>query len=118
MPGDHSPARLFNRKRSKPKPVKLLHHNNIDLLRRFLTPTGQIMNRVQSRLGARDQRRVAKLVKRARALGLMPYAGQVKVENHGWRHAPNIDKDLPWEKELQRRGLVIKRSQENTDRTD
>ncbi|ACI65625.1 predicted protein, partial [Phaeodactylum tricornutum CCAP 1055/1] len=50
-----------------------LHHNNIPLLKSFLTPTGQIRNRVQTRLGARDQRRVTKLIKRARCLGLMPF---------------------------------------------
>lgn len=116
MPGDLSPTRLVNRRRAKPIPTKLLHHNNVELLRRFLTPTGQIMNRVQTRLGARDQRRVAKLIKRSRALGLLPYAGQVKVETHGWKHAPDIDQDKPWEKELIRRGLVIKRSDDSMDR--
>ena len=117
MPGDLSPTRLVNRKRAKPIPTKLLHHNNVELLRRFLTPTGQIMNRVQTRLGARDQRCVAKLIKRSRALGLIPYAGQVKVETHGWKHAPDIHQDRPWEKELVRRGLVIKRSLDSVDNT-
>jgi ribosomal protein S18 len=112
MPSDLTPTRLVNRRRAKPLPTKLLHHNNIDWLKRFLTPTGQVMNRVQTRLGARDQRRVAKLIKRTRALGLLPYAGQVKVETHGWPHAPDILEDRPWEKELARRGLVIKRTRE------
>lgn len=114
MPGDLSPTRLVNRKRAKPIPTKLLHHNNIGLLKRFVTPTGQIMNRVQSRLGARDQRRIAKLVKRARALGLVPYVGQFKAEQHGWIHAPDIHEDREWEKELGRRGLVVKRNTESS----
>ncbi|GKY91533.1 hypothetical protein MPSEU_000126700 [Mayamaea pseudoterrestris] len=118
MPGDLSPTRLVNRKRAKPVPTKLLHHNNIELLRRFLTPTGQVMNRVQTRLGARDQRRVAKLIKRSRALGLLPYAGQIKVETHGWKHASDIHEDRPWEKELVRRGLVIKRTRDTVDSSD
>jgi hypothetical protein len=79
-------------------------------LQRFMTPTGQIRNRVQTRLGARDQRRVAKLVKRARALGLMPYSGQFKAEQHGWIHAKDMAEDKGWERELEKRGLVIKRS--------
>lgn len=108
MPGDLSPARLVNRKRAKQIPPALLHHNNIDLLKRYLTPTGQIMNRVQTRLGARDQRRIAKLIKRARSLGLLPYVGQFKSEQHGWKHAKDIHNDRPWEKELKQRGLVIK----------
>ncbi|OEU10576.1 hypothetical protein FRACYDRAFT_145650, partial [Fragilariopsis cylindrus CCMP1102] len=49
-----------------------LHHNNLALLRRYITPSGQIMNRVQSRLGAKDQRKISKLIKRARHLGLIP----------------------------------------------
>jgi small subunit ribosomal protein S18 len=109
MPGDLSPTRLVNRKRAKQIPVKLLHHNNIPLLKSFLTPTGQIRNRVQTRLGARDQRRVTKLIKRARCLGLMPFSGQFKAEHHGWKHAEDIHKMRPWEKELIRRGLVVQR---------
>jgi small subunit ribosomal protein S18 len=79
----------------------------VALLRHFVTPTGQIRNRVQTRLGARDQRRVARLIRRARCLGLIPYQGQFKVERHGWVHAPDIREDRPWEKELKRRGLEI-----------
>jgi ribosomal protein S18 len=116
MPGDLSPSRLVNRKRAKPIPTAVLHHNNIALLERYLTPTGQIMNRVQSRLGARDQRRVAKLIKRARSLGLLPYFGQFKCEQHGWIHAADINEEKEWEKELVRRGLVIKR--DNTETRD
>lgn len=109
MPSDLSPVRLVNRKRAKQIPRTLLHHNNVELLQRFLTPTGQIRNRVQTRLGARDQRKVAKLVKRARSLGLIPYMGQFKVERHGWIHDKDINDDRLWEQELERRGLVMKR---------
>jgi len=109
MPGDLSPSRLVNRKRAKALPRSILHHNNIELLKSFLTPTGQIMNRVQTRLGARDQRRIAKLIKRARALGLIPTAGQFKVERHGWIHAKDIHEDRTWEKELAERGLTVQK---------
>lgn len=109
MPGDLSPSRLVNRKRAKQIPVKVLHHNNIPLLQRFLTPTGQLKHRIQTRLGARDQRRVAKLVKRARSLGLLPYVGQHKVETHGWIHESDLHEDREWEKELKQRGLVIEK---------
>ncbi|GAX14480.1 hypothetical protein FisN_11Hh059 [Fistulifera solaris] len=112
MPGDLSPSRLVNRKRAKQIPVNVLHHNNIPLLQRFLNPTGQIKHRIQTRLGARDQRRVAKLVKRARSLGLLPYVGQHKVETHGWIHEKDLGEDREWEKELKRRGLVIEKKTE------
>jgi ribosomal protein S18 len=109
MPGDLSPNRVVNRKRAKQIPVRLLHQNNLSLLQHFISPTGQIRNRVQTRLGARDQRRVAKLIKRSRAIGLIPYIGQFKAEQHGWVHAPDIHKDRKWEQDLIQRGLVLKK---------
>lgn len=108
MPQDMSPSRIVSRKRAKPIPVSQLHQNNLALLQSFLTPTGQIQNRVQTRLGARDQRRVSKLIKRARSMGLIPYMGQWKPERHGWINAKDISEEKPWEKELRRRGLVVR----------
>jgi len=116
MPHDLNPTRHVNRRRAKPVPEQLLHHNNLTLLRRYVTPGGQIMNRVQSRLGAKDQRKLRTLVKRARALGLVPYMGQWKYEDHG--DVSELDLDLKklkedlgeekeWEVELKRRGLEI-----------
>jgi ribosomal protein S18 len=112
LPSDLSPARLVNRRNAKPIPRQLLHHNNLALLRRYITPAGQIMNRVQSRLGAKDQRKIAKMIKRARHLGLVPTSGQFVVEAHGNIHEKDIHQDRDWEQELKRRGLVVKKSQE------
>jgi len=106
MPHDMNPTRLVNRKKAKSIPKELLHHNNLALLRRYVTPNGQIMTRSQSRLGAKDQRKIAKLVKRARALGLIPNMGQWKYENHGNMYEKDIDEDKEWELELVKRGLV------------
>lgn len=113
LPSDLAPARKLNRNEAQPIPKELLHHNNLSLLRRYVTPGGQILNRVQSRLGAKDQRKVAKLIKRARHLGLIPNVGQWKYEDHGDLFAPDIHEDRDWEKELKQRGLVIE--QENED---
>jgi len=107
LPSDLSPTLLVNRRKAKPIPRHLLHHNNLALLRRYITPSGQIMNRVQSRLGAKDQRKVAKLIKRARHIGLIPMSGQFVVEAHGNIHEEDIHEDKEWEKELSRRGLVV-----------
>lgn len=107
LPSDFSPTRLVSRRNAKKIPRELLHHNNLALLRRYITPTGQIMNRVQSRLGAKDQRKVAKMIRRARAIGLLPTAGQFAIESHGNIHERDIHEDRDWEKELKRRGLVI-----------
>ncbi len=106
MPSDLNPAKKVNRKRAKPLPKELLHHNNLALLRRYVTPGGQIMNRVQSRLGAKDQRKISKLVKRARHLGLIPVLGQWKVEDHGNVKEKDILENRDWEKELLERGLI------------
>merc|ERR1712183_511720 len=100
IPTDMSPTLLVNRRKAKPVPRQLFHHNNLALLRRYITPSGQIMNRVQSRLGAKDQRKISKLIKRARHLGLIPTSGQFVVENHGSMHEKNIKNDNGWEKEL------------------
>jgi small subunit ribosomal protein S18 len=107
-PSDMSPTRLVNRKRAKPIPKELLHHNNLALLRRYVSPSGRIKSRAQSRLGAKDQRKVAKLIKRARCLGLIPFIGQWKYETHGNIYEHDIHEDREWEVELVRRGLVKK----------
>jgi small subunit ribosomal protein S18 len=113
MPSDLNPARKVNNRKAKKIPRKLLHHNNLSLLRRYVTPSGQIMNRVQSRLGAKEQRKVAKLVKRARHLGLIPFIGQWKFTNHGNIHEKDISEDRDWEKELKKRGLVVRPQKES-----
>mmetsp|Transcript_16442 Transcript_16442/g.35765 ORF Transcript_16442/g.35765 Transcript_16442/m.35765 type:complete len:411 (+) Transcript_16442:40-1272(+) len=109
MPSDLNPARKVNRRNAKALPRQLLHHNNLSLLRRFVTPGGQIMNRVRTRLGAKDQRKVAKMIKRARHLGLIPHLGQWKLEDHGNIHEDDIEKEREWEKDLAARGLLERR---------
>ncbi len=106
MPSDLNPSKKVNRKSAKLIPKELLHHNNLSLLRRYVTPGGQIMNRTQSRLGAKDQRKVAKLIKRARHLGLIPVIGQWKVEDNGDIKEEDLLKNREWEEELLERGLI------------
>jgi len=110
MPSDLNPAKKVNRRNAKPIPKQLLHHNNLSLLRRYVTPGGQIMNRIQSRLGAKDQRKVAKLVKRARHLGLIPVLGQWKFEDKGNVKDPSLYEFKDWEQRLVERGLVERKS--------
>mmetsp|Transcript_22727 Transcript_22727/g.26333 ORF Transcript_22727/g.26333 Transcript_22727/m.26333 type:complete len:413 (+) Transcript_22727:125-1363(+) len=111
MPSDLNPSQKVNRKRAKLIPKQLLHHNNLALLRRYVTPGGQIMNRIQTRLGAKDQRKIATLVKRARHLGLVPVLGQWKVEDHGSIKENDIFENRQWEEELLERGLVEGKSE-------
>lgn len=108
MPGDLSPSNLVNRRRAKNIPKQLLHHQNLYLLQTFLDPvTALIRPRVQTRLGARDQRKIAKLVKRSRALGLIPNVGQFKVERTGWVHDSDIAQNRKWETQLEEAGLSL-----------
>lgn len=115
LPIDLAPPRPLNRREAKPLPKKLLHHNNLALLGRYVTPGGQISNRVQSRLGAKDQRKIAKLIKRARHLGLIPFVGQYRYEDHGDLHEEDLDEQRPWELQLEKRGLVIRRDEPMVD---
>lgn len=105
LPSDLVPSRKVNRRNARPLPRRLVHHNNLSLLRRYSTPGGKIMNRVQSRLGAKDQRKVARAIKRARHLGLIPHLGQWKLEDHGSLHGDGVGEKSDWEAELERRGL-------------
>lgn len=112
MPPELSRARKLNRKLATPIPKELIHHNNLDLLRRYVTPGGQIKNRIQSRLGAKDQRKISKLVKRARAIGLIPYVGQWKVQDDGDLFDPSLDDKKDWEKVYEHAGLLNSRKSE------
>ena len=105
LPSDLAPSRKVNRRNARPLPRALVHHNNLSLLRRYSTPGGKIMNRVQSRLGAKDQRKVARAIKRARHLGLVPHIGQWKLEDHGSLQCGGDGGKSDWEAELERRGL-------------
>ena len=109
-PSDLNPARKVNRRRAKLLPKHILHHNNLALLRRYITPGGQIMNRTQSRLGAKDQRKIAKLIKRARNLGLIPHLGQWMAEDTGNVRHPDLMEERDWEKRLIERGFVERKS--------
>ena len=51
---------------------------NTALLTKFLTPTGRLYNRYQSRLQTNVQRKVSKTVKKMRHLGLLPHVGTLK----------------------------------------
>ena len=54
---------------------------NIPLLVKFLNEMGQIMNRYQTRLPTPVQRKVAKTIKHARNLGLLPFADYIKPQD-------------------------------------
>lgn len=54
----------------------VLDYKQPEALRRYLTEFGRIRPRRQTRLSPADQRQLAREVKRARHLALLPYEGQ------------------------------------------
>jgi small subunit ribosomal protein S18 len=55
--------------------VKHIDYKNHDLLRRFITERGKIRPRRQTGTCAKHQRAVAKAIKRARHIALLPFIG-------------------------------------------
>ena len=49
---------------------------DIKLLEKFVTDDAEIMNRKQSGLCSRCQRKIAKTIKHARCLGMLPHLGE------------------------------------------
>lgn len=72
--GRMGPRRRAYNLRIGKTPVEL--YKDIELLRRFLTERGRIRPRRQTGLCARDQRRLAVAVKRARHLALLPFTAE------------------------------------------
>lgn len=50
---------------------------NIDILRRFLSETGKILPRRRTGLNAQNQRKLARTIKRARMIGLLPFSDKL-----------------------------------------
>lgn len=53
-----------------------IDYKDPQLLRRFITDSGKIIPRRITGLTAKNQRRVAKAIKRARNIGLMPFCSK------------------------------------------
>ena len=51
----------------------LRDYRNVEVLKRFLPETGKILPRRRTGLSAKEQRILAKTIKRARILGLLPF---------------------------------------------
>jgi len=63
-----------------------IDYKNIALLQRFVTERGKIRSRRVTGLSRRDQSKMARAVKRAREVGLLPYVEITKgIERTGGR---------------------------------
>lgn len=54
-----------------------MDYKNIDLLKRFVNESGKIRPRRQTGTCARHQRALAKEIKKARHIALLPFSGEV-----------------------------------------
>ncbi|MCA9519641.1 MAG: 30S ribosomal protein S18 [Myxococcales bacterium] len=53
-----------------------IDHKDPNLLRRFITDSGKIIPRRITGLNAKHQRQIAKAIKRARNIGLLPFCAK------------------------------------------
>jgi len=71
---DKGPRR-FQRRRTRQNLPDYIDWKDTDYLRRFVPERGKIMPRRISGVSAKDQRRLARAIKRARAIALLPFVG-------------------------------------------
>jgi|APCry1669189665_1035243.scaffolds.fasta_scaffold04935_4 ribosomal protein S18 len=57
----------------------VINYKNIKLLKAFLTKYGKIRPRRKTRVTVQHQRSVAKSIRKARAVGLLPFTCNVKI---------------------------------------
>jgi small subunit ribosomal protein S18 len=76
-----SPRRPQARKPLKPLPnpldragITYIDYKDTDLLRKFISDRGKIRSRRVTKVTARQQRQLARAVKNAREMALLPYA--------------------------------------------
>ncbi|NUK07278.1 30S ribosomal protein S18 [Streptomyces lunaelactis] len=76
-----SPRRTDPRKpvKSRPNPldqarITYVDYKDTDLLRRFISDRGKIRSRRVTRVSAQQQRQLARAVKNAREMALLPYS--------------------------------------------
>jgi small subunit ribosomal protein S18 len=56
------------------KNIKEIDYTNIELLKKYLTPLGKINSSRYTGTCAKHQRQLAKAIKRARNMGLLPFS--------------------------------------------
>ena len=83
-PGLRGEARRFSK--LPREELDRIDYKNVALLQRFITERGKIRSRRVTGLSRRDQTRMARAVKRARELGLLPYSDSSRaMERTGGR---------------------------------
>ena len=53
--------------------IKHIDYKDVEVLKRFLSPSARIQSRRRTDTTAKNQRKLAEAIKRARFMGLLPY---------------------------------------------
>ncbi len=53
--------------------IKFIDYKDIEILKKFLNPSGKIVSHKRSGVTAKNQRALAMAIKRARFMGLLPF---------------------------------------------
>jgi small subunit ribosomal protein S18 len=73
--GDKMPRR-YQRRRPRQVVPDYVDWKDVDFLRQFIPERGKIMPRRISGITAKDQRRIAQAIKRARSMAMLPYVSE------------------------------------------
>ncbi len=71
--GDKMPRRTYQRRRPRQVIPDYIDWKDVDYLRQFIPERGKIMPRRISGITAKEQRRIATAIKRARSMALLPF---------------------------------------------
>jgi small subunit ribosomal protein S18 len=56
--------------------VKYIDYKDVDVLKKFINPNGKILSRRRTSVTAKNQRKLATAIKRARFMGLLPFVAR------------------------------------------
>ncbi|RAJ59099.1 small subunit ribosomal protein S18 [Streptomyces sp. Amel2xB2] len=78
MPRHHDPRKPVKSRRNPldEAGITYIDYKDTDLLRRFISDRGKIRSRRITRVSAQQQRRLARAIKNAREMALLPYASR------------------------------------------
>ena len=67
----------FGGKRREVEPEEPLEYKNVGYLAKFVSPNGRILSRKRTGFSGQNQRKLARAIKNARVIGLMPFIGRI-----------------------------------------
>lgn len=56
--------------------IKHIDYKDVDILKRFINPNGKILSRRRTGITSKNQRSLARAIKNARFLGLLPFVAK------------------------------------------